>query len=541
MMLPQAIDDRSVRNAFAWNVPARFNWAGTIRGHPPGAPAILCPDAPDRSLTFGALDRLSNKLANLLRQGAGLGVGDRVAILLGQRPEAAIAHLACAKAGLIALPLFRLFGPDALQFRLEDSTASVLITDRGGVEKIAPLRASLPHLQAVFCVDGPGAGAADLTEALDRARDSHPIHDSAASDPATLIYTSGTTGAPKGALLPYQVLLGHLPGVQYPHWPFPSAGDRFWTPADWAWIGGLYDVLLPALYCGVPVVAQPDGKFDPEAAFALIESQHIRNSFLPPSALKLMRAANPDRPRPGLRSVGSGGEALGEEMRAWGEEVLQVPINEFYGQTECNLIVSSNAALGIVRAGAIGKAVPGHELAILDASGRPVGAGDLGEIAVRAPDPVMFAGYWNRPKATAEKIVDGWLRTGDLGQIDEDGYIAFKGRTDDLINSSGYRIGPSEVEDCLLRHPSVAAAAVFGLPDPARGELVAACVVLRPGTRSESGLPDAIQDFVRTRLAAHAYPRVLHIVDALPLTATGKVMRRVLRDRYGAGAAQSKD
>ncbi|MGF1625713.1 MAG: AMP-binding protein, partial [Alphaproteobacteria bacterium] len=441
----RAGDDAALRRSFAWAIPPRLNWSAAILRHPPDDPAILCPDDPGRSLSFGALDRLSSRLANLLRHGEGLNPGDRVAILLGQRPETAVAHLAAAKAGLVALPLFRLFGPDALLFRLQDSGTAALVTDRDGSEKAAPLRDALPALRCVYSVDGASECADDLSSALARASDSFAPHDTAADDPATLIYTSGTTGAPKGALLATRVLLGHLPGVDYPHWPFPSPGDRFWTPADWAWIGGLYDVLLPALYRGVPVVAHPAGKFDPEAAFALIEHERIRNAFLPPTALKLMRAASEDAPRPGLRSVGSGGEALGEEMRAWGSRVLGVPINEFYGQTECNLIVAGNAALGVVRAGAIGKAVPGHAVAILGEDGAAVPAGGLGEIAVRAPDPVMFSGYWNRPEATAKKIVDGWLRTGDMGTMDDDGFIGFVGRSDDVINSAGYRIGPAEV------------------------------------------------------------------------------------------------
>lgn len=530
-----ADDDATLRQFFRWQVPPRLNWAAVIAAHPAERAAILVPQHPALSLSFGALRRLSARLANLLCHGAGLVPGDRVAVLLGQRPETAATHLACAMAGLVALPLFRLFGPDALSYRLEDSGAAALITDAEGVAKVAALRDDLPALRAVYCVDGPADAAQHLGPALAASRDNFPLRDTAADDPATLIYTSGTTGAPKGALLPYRVLLGHLPGVVYPHWPFPSPEDRFWTPADWAWIGGLYDVLLPSLYRGVPVVAQPPGRFDPEAAFDLIARERVRNAFLPPTALKLMRAVSPDAPRPGLRSVGSGGEALGEEMRGWGERVLGVPINEFYGQTECNLIVASNAALGVVRAGAIGKPVPGHRLAILDDAGAPVALGSLGEIAVSAPDPVMFNGYWRRPEATAEKIRDGWLRTGDLASMDADGFITFRGRADDVINASGYRIGPAEVEDCLLRHPAVAAAAVFGVPDAVRGEQVAACVVLREGAQPDPTLPAAIQDFVRGRLAAHAYPRMVHVVDQLPLTATGKIMRRVLRDRYGRG------
>ncbi|MEZ5667232.1 MAG: AMP-binding protein [Alphaproteobacteria bacterium] len=526
-----------MRRRFAWTVPQRLNWATRLCVHAADAPAVVVPVAPERTMTFGALDSRSSRLANLLVHGEGLVAGDRVAILLGQRPTTAVAHVALAKAALVALPLFRLFGPDALSYRLADSGARVLITDRDGAERVAPIRADLRALRTVYSVDGGTDGAEDLAAAMARAGDRFTPCDTAAEDPATLIYTSGTTGAPKGAVLPHRVLPGHLPGVEYPHWPFPSAGDRFWTPADWAWIGGLYDVLLPALWHGVAVVAQPPGKFDPETAFALIARERIRNAFLPPTALKLMRAARPDAPAPGLRSVGSGGEALGEEIRAWGRQVLGVPINEFYGQTECNLVVASSAGLGVERPGAIGRAVPGHSVAVIDDAGDPLPPGTLGEIAVRRPDPVMFTGYWNRPEETAAKFVGAWLRTGDSGTMDADGYIAFAGRTDDVINSAGYRIGPTEVEDCLLRHPAVAMAAVVGAPDPTRGEVVAAFVVLRPAYADEPGLAGSVQDFVRARLAAHAYPRVVRFVPELPMTATGKIVRRLLRERLREGEA----
>jgi acetyl-CoA synthetase len=349
-----------------------------------------------------------------------------------------------------------------------------------------------------------------------------------------IIYTSGTTGSPKGALHGHRVLLGHLPGVEMPQELFPRPGDLFWTPADWAWIGGLLDVLLPSLFHGVPVLAHRMPKFDPEFAFRLMAGHVVRNAFLPPTALKMMRGvAEPRRFGHALRSIGSGGETLGEELLDWGRGAFGLTINEFYGQTECNLVVSNCAGLMPVKPGSMGRPVPGHDVAVVDAEGRKLPPGERGTIAIRRPDPVMFLGYWNNPAATAAKFHGDWMMTGDQGAMDEDGYVRFVGRDDDVITSAGYRIGPGEVEDCLLRHPAVAMAAVIGLPDDLRTERVTAVIVPKPGAAAGATLGAEIQEFVKRRLAAHLYPRQIEFAESLPLTATGKVMRGVLRRDYG--------
>jgi acetyl-CoA synthetase len=438
--------------------------------------------------------------------------GDRVAVLLPQVALCGVAHLAIYRMGAVAVPLFQLFGEDAIEYRLRDCGAKAVVTDAVG-------RAKLPDGLVVL---EAGAG---LDALLQRASDTHDCVDTLAEDPALIIYTSGTTGAAKGALHAHRVLLGHLPGVEMPQDLFPQRGDLFWTPADWAWIGGLLDVLLPSLFHGVPVLAHRMVKFDPEFALRLMAKEGVRNAFLPPTALKLLRQV-PDAARFGARprSVGSGGETLGVELLDWGREALGVTINEFYGQTECNLVVSSCGALFPARPGWIGRAVPGHEVAIVH-----------GEIAVRAPDPVMMLRYWNRPEETAAKYRDGWLMTGDAGEMDADGFVRFTGRADDVITSAGYRIGPAEIEDCLLRHPAVLMAAVIGVPDALRTEAVAAVVVLRPGEAASDELARRLQEHVRTRLSAHLYPRHVRFVAELPLTATGKVMRRSLREGWAAG------
>jgi acetyl-CoA synthetase len=450
-----------------------------------------------------------------------------------QSPETAITHVAAYLAGLVAVPLFVLFGPDALEFRLADSGAKVIVTDIANWPKVVEIRERLPELRTAVVVGGQGIdGTLDFDAAVAAASRRFRGRDVLANEPAMISYTSGTTGPPKGALHAHRFLLGHLPGVILPHDFPPRPGDVFWTPADWAWIGGLYDVLFPAWYWGLPVVAHRSRKFDPERAFDLMARHGVTNVFLPPTALKLMRQAGgraPDGLR--LRAVGSGGETLGGELLEWGEANLGLTINEFYGQTECNLVVSNSAGLMPVKPGSMGRAVPGHEVAIISDNGQPMPAGEVGEIAVRRPDPVMFLGYWNRPDATRDKFIGDWLRTGDRAAMDEDGYVWFQARNDDVITSAGYRIGPGEIEDCLLRHPAIAMAAVVGIPDPVRTEVAKAFVVLAPGRAPSAALTAEIQDFVRTRLAAHEYPRQIEYLDALPMTATGKVVRRELRAR----------
>jgi acetyl-CoA synthetase len=521
--------------AFRWNVPARFNIGTDVADRPAAQGASLAlieldPAGRTRELSFSEIAALSNRLANLLTS-QGLVRGDRVAILLPQRHETAVAHVAAYKAGLVAVPLFTLFGEEALEFRLQNSGAKAIITDRDQLGKLAGPRPRLPELRLVLCADGPAEGALDLHQELSRASDRFTAADTRAEDPAVIIYTSGTTGQPKGALHAHRVLLGHLPGVEVPHDGFPQPGDRFWTPADWAWIGGLFDVLLPAWHHGVAVVAHRPRKFDPGEALDLIARHGVRNVFMPPTALKLLRASGASNPGARLRSLASGGESLGEDLIEWGRSALGLTINEFYGQTECNLMVGNGKGLPPVRPGFTGNAFPGHTVAIVDDEGRELPAGTPGNIAFRRPDPVMFLGYWRNQEATESKFRGDFLLSGDTGVRDEAGYFRFVGRDDDVITSGGYRIGPGEIETCLQRHPAVALAAVVGEPDPIRTEVVKAVIVLKQGYAQSSALAAELQEHVRTRLAAHEYPRIVEFVSELPLTATGKIIRRALRSK----------
>ncbi|MDE0780112.1 MAG: AMP-binding protein [Alphaproteobacteria bacterium] len=537
---------------WTWDIPERFNMGVSVCDvQNQSATALIVPqqDGGQRDYSFGDLKKLSSRLSNLLLA-HGLERGDRVAVLLPQMPETLVAHIAAYRAGFIAMPLAQLFGPDALEYRLSDSGARVLITDRASCTKISEIRDALPDLELVLSVDGPaddGAGGArDFHGELERAKDSFAAVDTDNNDPALLIYTSGTTGNPKGALLPHRTMLGHLPGVDFIFDFLPQPGDILWTPADWAWIGALMDSAMPALYHGIPQVVNPLGRFDPEASFDLIARYGVRNAFVPPTALKVMRQVEKPRERwdYNLRSMFSGGEALGTSLMDWGRENLGVTINEAYGQTECNVIVGCCAPIMTPPDGSMGRASPGHNLKILDEDGNRVPAGGLGTICVKAPDPVMFLEYWKNPQATEEKFItdangDRWLDTGDKATMDEDDWIFFVGRADDVINSAGYRIGPAEVENSLLSHPAIASSAVIGIPDEARGELVKAFIILKDGETPSSELAAEIQNYVKKRLAGHEFPRALEFVAELPMTATGKIQRKVLRERDAAKVAAS--
>lgn len=535
-VLPAAREYGALYRSFRWQIPAFYNigvdvcdrWAGID----PARTAIfnLRADGTVEEVSYSALREASNRLANALAA-RGIAKGDRVAILLPQGPAVAVSHIAIYKLGAIALPLAMLFGLEAISYRLKDSGARTLITNAQGLAKLPAIRDTAPALEFVWSVDGPADGAEDFNAMLARAASEFTPVATAADDPALMVYTSGTTGPPKGALHAHRVLLGHLPGIEVPHEFLPQPGDRFWTPADWAWAGGLLDALLPSLHYGVPVVAQKLEKFDPEGAFALMARMHVRNAFIPPTALRMLRSAPRPKASIKLRSVGSGGEALGAETYEWGKATLGITINEFYGQTECNLVVASCAAIGISLPGAMGKPVPGHNVAVIRPDGSRCSPGELGQIAIKRPDPVMFLQYWDKPDATREKFIGDWMTTGDQGVTDADGYFQFVGRDDDVITSSGYRIGPTEIEDCLIRHPAVALAAVIGKPDPLRTEIVKAFIVLKSGHAPSDALAADIQGFVKTRLSAHEYPREVAFIDEMPMTTTGKVIRRLLRQR----------
>ncbi len=538
-MLERRDDYASLYRDFRWDIPARFNIGVAVADHwaktDPDRTALLDYRAEGAAarLSFLDLSCKSNAFANALRA-RGVRRGDRVALLLPQGFETVIAHVAIYKLGAIAVPLALLFGVEALEYRLQTAGVKLVVTNEAGAEKLSQIGARLPEFEGIVVTD-----AGDFERMVADHSSLFIAEDTGPDDPALMIFTSGTTGPPKGALLPHRVLPGHLPGYLMAYEFPPQPDDLMWTPADWAWAGGLLNLLLPSLYLGIPVVAARFEKFDPETALMLVEKMRVRNAFIPPTALRMLKAL-PDIRRDfklELRSICSAGEALGRETFEWTRDALGVTPNEFYGQTECNLVLGSCAGLGVSRAGMIGKTIPGHRVAIIDGDGRPVKRGEVGQIAVARPDPVMFLEYWRSPEATKRKFVGDWMVTGDQGVEDEDGYFQFFGRDDDVITSAGFRIGPGEIEDCLVGHPAVVFAAAVGKPDLIRTEIVKAYVVLKEGVAGSPDLASDISLWVRERLSAHEYPREVEFVDSMPLTTTGKVIRRIFRDRARREAA----
>ncbi|MFM9879653.1 MAG: acyl-CoA synthetase [Burkholderiaceae bacterium] len=643
----------ALHSGFRWHVPKYFNiaqvcctrWAQqtpaamAIRIHQPGA-------AQSASHSYAELQAQANRLSNVLR-GLGVQRGDRVAIVLPQRFETAVAYMAVLQMGAVAMPLSQLFGPEALAYRLQDSGAAVAVCDAAALAKLRAILGECPQLRAVLWMaaaqaeaspvlerpDVPAAGPQrpntrffEYKSTLAKAKSAFAAIKTKADEAAVLIYTSGTTGPPKGALIPHRALIGNLPGFvcsqnwfgfdptaitkapspapgmagegagtagATPSLPEPKSQSVFWSPADWAWTGGLMDALLPTLYFGRPIVAFA-GRFSPQTAFELMAQHGVTHTFLFPTALKAMMKACPaprDHFKLQLQAIMSAGEAVGDAVFAYCQQQLGVTVNEMFGQTEINYIVGNCAmsaagppqgaqvpsggsaaraaasvgALGWpAKPGSMGRPYPGHRVAVIDEQGNVCPPGVPGDVALHRfdvhgqSDPIFFLGYWNNPAATQAKFTGkngtgDWCRTGDMATQDADGYLWYQGRADDVFKAAGYRIGPSEIENCLVKHPAVANAAVVPKPDTERGAVVKAYVVLAPeyaALRAENTLATAefdanlcekLQFHVRQQLAPYEYPKEIEFIDALPMTTTGKVMRRELRleemRRYQAALA----
>jgi acetyl-CoA synthetase len=568
----QARDNyRAMHEGFRWQVPQRFNIAQVCCGRwaqQPGAAKRVAIRAhgTGRSLSYAQLQEAANRASGLLRS-LGVKRGDRVAIVMPQRFETAIAYLAVFQLGAVAMPLSMLFGPEALEYRLQDSEAVVAICDESSIANLLQVRSTCPALRTLV---GVGTPAADVDIAWEPALLQQPADftavDTKADEGAILIYTSGTTGPPKGAYLPHRALVGNLPGfVCSQNWfGFDGKANQtsdavFWSPADWAWTGGLMDALLPTLYFGRPIVAY-NGRFSPELAFTLMQEQGVTHTFLFPTALKAMMKAYPEPRRQfalKLQAMMSAGEAVGDAVFGYCRDQLGVIVNEMFGQTEINYVVGNCSMNGKTsggigwpaRPGSMGKGYPGHRVAVIDDDGNECAVGVPGDVAVNRfdshgdPDPIFFLGYWKRDDATRAKFTGDWCRTGDLATRDADGYLWYQGRADDVFKAAGYRIGPSEIENCLVKHPAVSNAAVVPKPDAERGALVKAFVVISPDyveRRAAAGGSPAdfdarliaeLQQHVKGKLAPYEYPKEIEFIDALPMTTTGKVQRRVLRLR----------
>jgi len=563
----------TLHQGFGWKVPTFFNMADACCGRWAARPQTagqiairehVAGEGLGRSWSFSQLQDAANRLSRVL-DAQGVRPGDRVAIVLPQRFETAVAYMAVLQMGAVAMPLSMLFGPEALSFRIQDSQAAVAIADESAWQALLQARKDCPGLRAVIGVGQAGPeGDLDFEAAIRRqTADFTPVR-TRADDPAVLIYTSGTTGNPKGALIPHRALIGNLTGfVCSQNWfgfdparPGSTSDAVFWSPADWAWTGGLMDALLPSLYFGRPIVAF-NGRFSPEAAFEILHTHAVTHTFLFPTALKAMMKAVPQprvRYRLQLQAIMSAGEAVGDAVFAYCQQQLGVTVNEMFGQTEINYVVGNCSLMWPPKPGSMGKGYPGHQVAVIDESGKRCPPGTPGEVAVNRfdvhgqPDPVFFLGYWNNEEATRHKYSGDWCRTGDVAVCDEEGYLWYQGRTDDMFKAAGYRIGPGEIENCLVKHPAVQNAAVVPKPDAERGALVKAYVVLSPDALAARGravnaqayedeLRQSLQAHVRGLLAPYEYPKEIEFIDQLPMTTTGKVQRRVLRLQEEARAA----
>jgi acetyl-CoA synthetase len=558
-----------LHRGFEWRVPENFNIAQVCCGRWAGVPqasarvAIHAMDAGGEITvhSYAELQQEANRLSRVLAA-QGVRRGDRVAIVMPQRFETAVAYMAVLQMGAVAMPLSMLFGPDALEYRLHDSDTVLAICDDSSIANVLSVRGSCPLLRSVL---GVGSAAAladfDCAGAMAQEKAEFVAIETDAGDPAVLIYTSGTTGNPKGALIPHRALIGNLTGfVCSQNWfGFDGRNNAqtdavFWSPADWAWTGGLMDALLPTLYFGRPIVAF-NGRFGAQTALELMRQFGVTHTFLFPTALKAMMKAYPGTNRTTVRqqfklklqAIMSAGEAVGDAVFDYCQQQLGVTVNEMFGQTEINYIVGNCAVQWPPKPGSMGKGYPGHRVAVIDDNGQECPVGVPGDVALNRfdvrghPDPIFFLGYWKSENATRDKFTGDWCRTGDLATRDEEGYLWYQGRSDDVFKAAGYRIGPGEIENCLVKHRAVANVAVVPKPDRARGSLVKAYVVLasdfvadRPldiGSRAEfdKKLIAELQAHVRGKLAPYEYPKEIEFIDALPMTTTGKVQRRVLR------------
>lgn len=529
----------ALREAFEWEVPEQFNIATYVCdrwAEDPNRMAIYAEDEAgnQQKCTFRELRDRANRLANYLAS-RGVEEGDRVGVNLSQRPETAIAHLACWKLGAVSVPLSVKFGPDALGYRLEDSGAVACVVGSENVDTLRDVYPELAALETVLTVDAEFEEATELSAATaDHSAEFETAH-TAAEDPAIIIYTSGTTGDPKGVLHAHRFFLGHLPLFLTDFCNMDLRDDDlFWLPSEWSWIA-VFNIIFAGWFYGKPVLAYSEDGFDPRKAFDLMDRYGVSVTFIPPTALRMMKDVpeTDTRECDSLRVIASGGEALDRDTFEWAFETFgdDIAVHEGYGQTEANMLVANCTALAEYKIGKLGLAGPGHEVEIVDpeTAEATVPTGDVGEIAVRYEnDPVCFVEYWNKPGATAEKIQNGWVLTEDLGRVDEDGYFSFEGRTDDVIISAGYRIGPEEIEETLTSHPAVAHAGVIGTPDEERGEVPAAFVELASGYEETEALLEELKDHVKSQLARYEYPREIVVVEALPKTTTGKVRRSEL-------------
>ncbi|MGW7518136.1 acyl-CoA synthetase [Streptomyces sp. NPDC054796] len=508
-----------------WDVPERYNMAADVADrHPREKLALLHEDhtGARREVRWGEIQDRSRQVAAHLRD-LGVRPGDRVAVLLPQRPDTPAAYLGVLRTGAVLVTMSLLWADGPVRYRLEDSGATVLLTEAGGAARAPEFTGT------VVDVDDP---------AIDALPPEFTTVDTRADDPALIFYTSGTTGAAKGIVHAHRTLLGHN---EFQHCHDLRPGDVFYGAGDWAW--SMAKLMGPLRAGAVHLVYRPAGGFDPAGLLASMSRNKVTTALVNPTFLRKTRAEVPDagtRFPQSLRVVCSSNEPLTEDLIGWFREQFGITPLDYYGSTESYPLVGNFPGVP-VKDGSMGRPLPGWDVALLDERERPVPQGEAGEICLRArSNPQFPLGYWNRPEASEETFGGEWFHTKDQAVVDEDGYYWFLGRADDVIKTSGYRVGPYEVEEALRAHPAVADAGVVGVPDPVRGQAVKAFVQLAEGHEPGEELADAIRAFAKEGHSRFAYPRHIEFVADLPRSSTGKIRRAELRARE-AGTRLSAD
>ncbi|BDB98381.1 AMP-binding protein [Saccharolobus caldissimus] len=512
---------------FKWNIPEYFNMGEAISRNKEGIAIIYRDDEGNRSETsYSELDSLSNQVANFLTE-LGVRRGEPVGVMMGPRPETAATIVGIYKMGAIALSMTPLFGIDSANYRIQHSGAKVLFTDREDIIRELKAQIKVSFDNGNYTFNDVKKSSTSFTPVKTKS-----------SEPAHMLYTSGTTGLPKGVVLSHAAVLAHIPWYQFVFEMAPREDDVFSQLADWGWIAGILDVVVPSLYFGKPMVAyNRGGRLDPKRVMEVLEDTKATCFFAPPTALNIiMKSVNPKEYDLKLRAIASGGSVVTFDLIKWSRESLGAPLNVGYGQTEANVLTGTNSKIMPIKileekggGNLLGKPIPGHVIEIVDENLNVLPPNQVGEIAVKLPDPIVMIEYYKNPEATAKKIRGGFLLTGDLGWKDEYGYIWFKSRSDFLIKSSGYRIGPEEIEFVINQHPAVLESAVIGKEDPVRGEIIKAFIVLKPGYEPSDKLKQEIVDLVKLRLAAYAYPKEIEFVNEIPKTESGKIKRAELK------------
>ncbi len=482
-----------------------------------------------KEFTFVQISELSNKFANILKS-LGVKKGDRVFIFLPRIPALYISFLGILKLGAVAGTMFAAFGPSGIKDRLQDSAAKVVITDDTLKKRIYKVKRELPDLKHIIVVGRASGKEINYEKEMARASEKFRIVKTKQTDDAFMLYTSGTTGKPKGVVHAHKALIQEHMTAK---WVLDLHGDDvYWCTADPGWVTGVAYGILGCWSNGTSSVVY-EGRFNPEKWYSIIEKYNVTVWYTAPTAIRMLMAAGDHLVKKydlsSLRHMCSVGEPLNPEAVRWSLKVFGVPFHDNWWQTETGGILIANYPCMPIKPGSMGKPLPGIKAAIVDDNGRKLRVGKEGNLVIKPAWPSMMKKIWKRPKKYKSYFVGNWYMSGDLAFMDKDGYFWFVGRADDIIKTSGERVGPFEVESALVEHAAVVEAGVIGKPDPLRGEIIKAFVVLRKDYKKSEKLKNDLRQFVKKHLAGHAYPREIDFVDSLPKTRSGKVVRRLLK------------